>query len=79
MIITSDPCNKLFIAMSKLLQWAKPYNTVLIIDYCRAEPFPCPLAQSAVENIGPLLSGTQAFSEKFINQYIFLRVCGWLQ
>jgi hypothetical protein len=35
---------------------ANPYNKVLIIDYCIAEPFPCPLAQSAVENIG-VLSG----------------------
>jgi hypothetical protein len=28
----------------------------------------------ALENMGALLSGTQAFSEKFIDQYIFVRV-----
>jgi hypothetical protein len=27
------------------------------------------------ENIGSPLGGTQSFSEKYINQYIFVRVC----
>jgi hypothetical protein len=44
---------------------ANPYNKVLIIVQA------VHVFSEAMENIGSRLSGTQAFSEKFIDQYFF--------
>jgi hypothetical protein len=60
---------KMTLLLQEKVFYSNPYNKVLIIDYCRAEPFlgqvtKGPLAQSAVVNIGVLRGGTPLFSTK---------------